>query len=178
MRDASHVFASDLLAGRRVVVAGEPPPLLARLGAEVRPLDADLDDEEAVAAAAGAGADVLVVDAGALFAAGGLDGLRAALDRTWNAVRAVATRAFVERERGGRIVMLAPRPGAGPHAEAARAGLENMARTLSIEWSRFGITTVTVAPGEETTGDEVAQLVAYLASPAAGYFSGTALVTA
>ena len=68
-----------------------------------------------------------------------------------------------------------PRPDAGEHAPAACAGLENLARTLSIEWARHGITTVTIAPGAETPAGEVAALTAYLASPAGAYFSGCLL---
>jgi NAD(P)-dependent dehydrogenase (short-subunit alcohol dehydrogenase family) len=106
--------------------------------------------------------------------------LGACLDASWNLTRAVANRAFLPRERGGRIVYLAPAPGAdrskiGQHADAARAGLENLARTLSIEWARHGITAVTIAPGTATAADEVAALTAYLASPAGAYFSGCLL---
>ena len=60
------------------------------------------------------------------------------------------------------------------HADAACAGLENLARTLSIEWARHGITPVTIAPGASAMG-EAAALVAYLASPAGAYFSGCLL---
>ena len=61
------------------------------------------------------------------------------------------------------------------HARAARAGLENLARTTSIEWARYGITTVAITPGRDTTGDTLAALCAYLASPAGAYFSGCVL---
>ena len=43
------------------------------------------------------------------------------------------------------ILLLAPPPG-DAHAEAARAGLENLARTLSIEWARLGIRPVAIHP--------------------------------
>ncbi|HXO18740.1 MAG TPA: hypothetical protein VOA87_02320, partial [Thermoanaerobaculia bacterium] len=76
---------------------------------------------------------------------------------------------------GGRIVYLAPAADTGEHAGAARAGLENLARTLSVEWARHAITAVTIAPGSATTAGEVARLVAYLASPAGAYFSGCLL---
>jgi NAD(P)-dependent dehydrogenase (short-subunit alcohol dehydrogenase family) len=92
--------------------------------------------------------------------------------------RAVVNRAFLLAERSppsGRIVYLAPASDAGEHAGAARAGLENLARTLSIEWARHGITLVTIAPGEATAAGEVAALCAYLASPAGAYFSGCLL---
>ena len=58
------------------------------------------------------------------------------MEAGWSITRAVAGRAFIERERPGRILYIAPRPGAGAHAEAMRAGLENLARTLSTEWAR------------------------------------------
>jgi NAD(P)-dependent dehydrogenase (short-subunit alcohol dehydrogenase family) len=92
----------------------------------------------------------------------------------------VAERAFLpgagrEQARGGRIVYVAPAPQGGAHAEAARAGLENLSRTLSIEWARHQTTTVTIAPGDETAAQELAALVAYLASPAGAYFSGCLL---
>ena len=121
---------------------------------------------------ASAGVDMLVVDGAALFAAGGL---RACLDGAWDATRAVVNCALLPAGRGGRIVYLAPVPGAGEGAEAARAGLENLARTLSVEWARHDITTVTIAPGMQSTDGEVGALVAYLASPAGAYFSGCRL---
>ena len=69
------------------------------------------------------------------------------------------------------IVLIAPPPGVA-HAVAARAGLENMARTLSIEWARRGIRPVAIAPGRTTSPAEIAELVAFLASPAGAYYSG------
>jgi NAD(P)-dependent dehydrogenase (short-subunit alcohol dehydrogenase family) len=73
---------------------------------------------------------------------------------------------------GGKIVMIAPRAGAGDFAEAAAAALENLARTLSVEWARHGITATALAPGAETTDAELAELVSFLVSPAGDYFSG------
>jgi NAD(P)-dependent dehydrogenase (short-subunit alcohol dehydrogenase family) len=150
------------------------------------------------------GFELLVVDAAGLLAAAtvGASGrpdaarvaLAACLDASWNVTRALAARVFLPRERGGRIVYLAPAPDGGEHSDAARAGLENLARTLSIEWSRHGITTVTVVPpastdtsstseasasawpaAPEAAAAEVAALSAYLASPAGAYFSGCLL---
>jgi hypothetical protein len=173
----------DLLAGRRVVVAGgSAPAALAGHGAEVSGLEADLADETATheAGAAAAPADVLLGRAVELFAAagGGTAGIRAALDHGWNAVRGLALASWIEHDRDGAVLLLAPRPDAGPGAEATRAGLENMARTLSIEWARFGVRTCAVAPGEETTPEETGDLLAYLASAAGAYVSGTVLATA
>lgn len=128
--------------------------------------------------------DVLVVDAGDIFAASaGLPGepesarlaLRACLQVSWDLTRALVSRAFIERERPGRILLLAPAPHAGVHARAARAGLENLARTLSIEWARHRLTAVAIAPGQQTAAADVAAVAAYLASPAGAYFSGCVL---
>jgi len=111
--------------------------------------------------------------------------LRTCLEASWNATRALATCAFLESGSGGRVVYLTPPPNAGGaemigHADAARAGLENLARTLSIEWARHGVTVVAIAPGARAAGrsspaGEVAALTAYLASPAGAYFSGCLL---
>jgi NAD(P)-dependent dehydrogenase (short-subunit alcohol dehydrogenase family) len=121
--------------------------------------------------------DALVVDGAGVFesAGGGRDGLRACLGTTWNVTRAVANAALIPSQRGGRIAYLAPAPGAGPHAPACCAGLENLARTLSIEWARHAITPVALAPGDLTEAHEAASIVAYLASPAGAYFSGCVL---
>jgi citronellol/citronellal dehydrogenase len=124
--------------------------------------------------------DLLFVDGASLFAAASVerearDALVACLEAAWIVTRAVAERAFIASESGGRIVYLAPARSAGVHAGAAAAGLENLARTLSIEWARYGITPVAIAPGVDTASGEVAALTAYLASPAGDYFSGCVL---
>ena len=131
--------------------------------------------------------DLLAVDAAGLFAAhapvGGREALVGCMDATWGFTRAVANKAFIARERGGRIVYVAPPSGGGTssqlpaQAEATRAALENLARTLSIEWARYGIAPLTIAPGSGSAAapGEVAALIAYLASPAGAYFSGCLL---
>jgi NAD(P)-dependent dehydrogenase (short-subunit alcohol dehydrogenase family) len=94
----------------------------------------------------------------------GTGAVPAALDEAWDAIRG----ALRDEQL---IVLIAPPPG-DAHAEAARAGLENMARTLSIEWARRGIRPVAITPGRTTSPAEIAELVAFLASPAGGYYSG------
>jgi hypothetical protein len=69
-------------------------------------------------------------------------------------------------------LFLAPRPDAGEYADAARAAFENLARTLSIEWARFGVTAVAIWPGAATTDGELAALISFLLSDAGGYFTG------
>jgi NAD(P)-dependent dehydrogenase (short-subunit alcohol dehydrogenase family) len=169
-----------LLGDVTVAIAGNPAHVAgacAALGAVTPALDADLLDEVAVTAAAVAlgPVDALVCDAGPAFraAGGGLEGLRAGLDGAWNATRAVFNGALLPGG-GGKVVLLAPRPGDGAHAGALRAALENTARTCSIEWARHDVRTTAVLPGDATTDDDIATLCAYLASRAGDYFSGCA----
>ena len=125
------------------------------------------------------------------------------LEGTWLMTHAVATRAMIPAG-GGRIVNVTLSPHHGlpgmAHSAAARAGVENMTRTLSIEWARFGIRLVAIASGHFATealekyprpvyegvartvplgrlGDpaEQAWLVAYLASAAGDYHSGAVI---
>ncbi len=96
------------------------------------------------------------------------DGVLAALDGAWEAIRAHAL-----PPGPALILLIAPPPGDQHHA-AARAGLENLARTLSIEWARHGVRPVAILPGARTTGDELAELVAFLASRAGAYYAGCA----
>jgi NAD(P)-dependent dehydrogenase (short-subunit alcohol dehydrogenase family) len=167
----TEVLRTDVLRGVRALVAAPPgeasfaPAIAERtsaLGAAARRLEVDPAGEEA-----GGEADVLVWDGSAAAAA------LATLDGAWLVVRPVA-RAMTG---GGLIVLIAPPPG-DPQAEAARAGLETMARTLSIEWARLGVRPVAVLPGAATEAGDVAELVAYLASPAGAYFSGCRLALA
>ena len=83
------------------------------------------------------------------------------------------------------------------HTGAARAGVENLTKTLAIEWAQFGLRVNAVAPGViETTGTrqyppmllesakkstplhrlghpaEVAHLIVYLASRQADFVTG------
>jgi hypothetical protein len=109
------------------------------------------------------GADVLVHQAETPADA---DGVRHALDEAWDAIRA-----HMLPPDEGMIILVAPPPG-DAHREAARAGLENLARTLSIEWARHRIRPVAILPG--TDREATAELVAFLASAAGAYYSGCA----
>jgi citronellol/citronellal dehydrogenase len=123
---------------------------------------------------------------------------------TWQMTHAAATKAFIPQKEG-KVVSVTVSPHMGfpgmVHTGAARAAVENMMRTLSVEWARFEIKTVALAIGQfdtETlrtkypkaivdnvaktvpmgrlgTEDEMAWLVAYLASPAGDFFSGCVL---
>ena len=91
-----------------------------------------------------------------------------ALDETWDAIRA---HMLPPGRTNGLIVLIAP-PRGDAHREATRAGIENLARTLSIEWARYATRAVAILAGEEPGA--VAELVAVLASPAGAYYSGCA----
>jgi NAD(P)-dependent dehydrogenase (short-subunit alcohol dehydrogenase family) len=197
--------AGPQLAAEQGAFARAVESALTQLGARVACLDAmngeRAAEEDALQAAAeralaGPGRiEMLVVDGGGIFAAAGAGraGLGVCLQAAWDVTRALANAAFIgEGRHGGRIVYLAPPapdPAAAagaatpatataapePHAAAARAGLENLGRTLSVEWARHGVTTVTIAPSASTAPGDVSALVAYLASPAGAYFSGCVL---
>jgi citronellol/citronellal dehydrogenase len=121
------------------------------------------------------------------------------LDAPWFLTQAVAQRWMI-RNGGGRVisVVLCPERGiAGmAHSSAARAGMGALTRTLAMEWGRHGIALNCVAPGWiDTEGvrgygldlddvaaqvpmkrlgsaAEVGDLIAFLASPVAGYITG------
>jgi citronellol/citronellal dehydrogenase len=131
--------------------------------------------------------------------------IRLNVEGTWLMTHTVATRAMIPDARGGKIVNVTLSPHHGlpgmAHSSAARAAVENLTRVLSIEWARFGIRLVALAAGQfatETlrtkypkpvvegvagtvplgrlgTEEEFAWLVAYLASPAGDFVSGSVL---
>jgi NAD(P)-dependent dehydrogenase (short-subunit alcohol dehydrogenase family) len=120
--------------------------------------------------------EMLIVDAATMYGSRpGTAQLGACMQATWAITRSVFNLALLPAGRGGRILYLAPPAGTGEHSDAARAGLENLSRTLSIEWARHGVTAVTIAPGAATAPGEVGALAAFLASPAGAYFSGCLL---
>jgi citronellol/citronellal dehydrogenase len=123
---------------------------------------------------------------------------------TWHMTHAAATKAFIPQE-GGKVISVTLSPHQGMpgmvHSGAARAAVENMMKTLSIEWARFGIRLCAVAAGQFDTEvlrtkypkavsenvartvplgrlgtpEEMAWLIAFLASPAGDFFSGAVL---
>jgi citronellol/citronellal dehydrogenase len=130
--------------------------------------------------------------------------VRLNLEGTWLMTHAVATKAMIPSGRGGKIISVTLSPHGGlpamAHSSAARAGVENLMKVLSIEWARFNIRTTALAAGHFRTdalkkypqqvqdgvartvpigrlgeAEEHAWLVAYLCSPAGDYYSGTVL---
>jgi hypothetical protein len=162
------IFRQGLLEDSSIALSGAVPAelrgLLRSLGARLHEPDPELasdDGRMSAWARATAPLDVLICTEGT-----GEDG---SLARTWATVRGVAAEAFIPRGKG-RIILLAP-----PHDAVAAAGLENLARTLSVEWARFGVITVAIAPNAAATDEHLAQLVAFLCSPAGAYYSGCRL---
>jgi citronellol/citronellal dehydrogenase len=130
--------------------------------------------------------------------------MRLNVEGTWLMTHAVATRAMIPAG-GGKIVnvTLSPHHGlpAMAHSSAARAAVENLTRVLSIEWARFGIRLTALAAGhfetetlktkyprqvvESVAGtvplgrlgqpEELAWLVAFIATPGGDYLSGAVL---
>ena len=183
---ATELLRPGLLQGSTIAVAGADPlgphavataAALRELGAIVQEVAVDPHgDDEPVEAAfvSDAPLHALVWDAAGTFGGDPADPLRAALDGAWLATRAAVNARFIPGGAGGLVLYLAPPPG-DERAAAARAGLENLARICSIEWARLAIRPVALLPGVATTPDQVAALVAYLASPAGAYYSGCRL---
>ena len=73
---------------------------------------------------------------------------------TWLMTHAAATKAFIP-QGGGKVLSVTLSPHNGMpgmvHSGAARAAVENMMRTLSVEWARFGIRTCALAAGQFDT---------------------------
>jgi hypothetical protein len=178
------VLRQNLLRGRAIALAGGVPgaigEALAGLGARVETIDGDErlgEDEERVGdwARTRAPLDAVVYDARGAFGEGADAALAVALERSWVAVREVATGALIPADGPGKVLLIGPRPDAGPLAEAARAALENVARTLSVEWARHDVTAAMIAPGDTTSDEQLAELVCFLVSEAGGYVSGCRL---
>jgi len=211
--------------GARVAVCGRREEPLARVRAEIEAaggsclaVPADLREPSDVERVVGAtverlGAlDVLVNNAGGQFTApaeeisdNGWSAVeRVTVDAVWSMTRAVATRAMIPGG-GGLIVFVGFSPLRGipgfAHAAAGRAAVANLASGLALEWSRYGIRTVCVAPGTILTegldgyGDEavegwarsvplgrlgrpeeVASVIAFLSSAGGAYVTGTTIV--
>jgi len=212
-------------SGARVAVCGRRGELLDETrvaveagGGECHAVPCDIREPEQVEALVAAvidrfGAiDVLVANAGGQFAAPAEEisgkGWRAVerlnLEANWDLTSRVATESMIP-SRGGLIVFVGFSPRRGiptfAHACATRAALENLASSLALEWSRYGIRSVclscgpieteglasygpdsleesrrTVPLGRLGTAGEVGETVAFLASPGGAFITGTTIL--
>jgi citronellol/citronellal dehydrogenase len=131
--------------------------------------------------------------------------IRLNLEGTWLMTHAVATKAFIPSGHGGRVISVTLTPHTGlagmAHSSAARAAVENLMKVLAIEWARYRINLVAVAPGVVDTDtfrtkyppevvefwarntlagrlvapEEVARTIAFLASPGGDSISGSVI---
>ena len=129
--------------------------------------------------------------------------MRLNLDATWYLTTQVAARSMLPQGYG-KVVCITMTPSRGmpgmTHSSASRAAVESLVRTWAAEWASRGVRAVAVAPGIVHTEamerygidpaqvatvvpagrlqrpEEVAELVAFVASPAGDYITGTTLV--
>ncbi|MCQ9165865.1 SDR family oxidoreductase [Arthrobacter sp. STN4] len=206
-----------VLAGRRVELLEGTAELVRAAGSEAAVVPGDIREPGQVtelvdkALEAYGRIDVLVNNAGGQFQARAedisLNGWRAvhrlSVEAVWNLTHEVAVRSMIPN-RSGLLVFMAFSPHRGipgmVHATAARAAIENLASGLALEWSRYGIRSVAVAPGsivseglEQYTDqarreweqgvplgrlgrpEDVSEVIAFLATDAARYITGTTI---
>lgn len=206
--------AKVALCGRRPEPLAKATEELGRAGIEAFTTTCDIRDADQVKACVEAvkqrfgKIDILVNNAGGQFPSAaetlssrGFEAVvRNNLLGTFNVTQAVATLVLIPQQRGRIVNVIAQVSRGFPgmvHTGAARAGVENMTKTLAVEWAAHGIRVNAVAPGViKTTGtdqyppelleraarqaplrrigtaNEVAHLIVYLASRQADFITG------
>jgi len=216
--ELARLGATVIGCGRRAEPLDSAVAEIQSLGGRAERVAMDIRDEQAVEALFGGvlerhgRVDLLLNNAGGQFLspaeAISPKGFRTVIELnvvgTWLMTHAAATKAMIP-QGGGKVISVTLSPHHGMpgmvHSGAARAAVENMMRTLSIEWARHGIRLCALAAGQfdtETlrtkyprevvdnvagtvplgrlgTEEEMAWLVAYLASPAGDFFSGSVI---
>jgi citronellol/citronellal dehydrogenase len=196
------------LAETAEMIAAEGGPAAESVAMDIRDEDAPNELVDGVLERHGR-LDVLVNNAGGQFLSPAEaitpKGFRTVIELnvqgTWLMTHAAATKAFIP-QGGGKVLSVTLSPHNGMpgmvHSGAARAAVENMMRTLSVEWARFGIRLCAVAAGQFDTEvlrtkypkqvaenvhrtvplgrlgtpEEMAWLIAYIASPGGDFLSG------
>jgi citronellol/citronellal dehydrogenase len=213
-RTLCELGAAVAIAGRDAEKLERARTKLAGAGGTVHAATCDIREVDQIAAfVAGARAalgeiSVLVNNAGGQFPmpAEGLSPrgwdavIRNNLNGTFYMTREVATASMIPKRRGRIVNVIANVARGFPgmvHTGAARAGVDNMTKTLAVEWAQYDIAVNSVAPGiirssgtdrypeelvemsrQQTpvkrlgTPEEVAELCAYLASDAASFVTG------
>ena len=216
--ELARLGATVIGCGRRAEPLAETVSEIEGMGGNAESQAMDIRDDEAVEALFDGvmerhgRVDMLVNNAGGQFLspaeAISPKGFRTVIELnvvgTWLMTHAAASKAFIP-QRSGKVVSVTISPHNGMpgmvHSGAARAAVENMMRTLSIEWARFNVKLCAIAAGQfdtETlrtkypapvaehvhrtvplqrlgTEEEMAWMVAYLASPAGDFVSGAVL---
>jgi citronellol/citronellal dehydrogenase len=213
-RDLGLLGAKVAIASRKRERIEAAKAALAETGVKVFGATCDIRETEQVAALVDdvmkelGPIDVLVNNAGGQFptaaehlATKGWDAvIRNNLSGTFYMTQAVAQKSMIPRKKG-RIVNVVANVARGfpgmIHTGAARAGVENMTKTLAVEWAQYDIQVNAIAPGvirssgvdqyppeivemsrQRTpakrlgTVDEVSDLACYLASDAASFVTG------
>ena len=212
--------------GAHVVLVGRTPEKLetvqqeiASLGGEATPFTCNIRDEERVQAlfadvlAARGALHGLVNNAGGQFLSPAefisKKGFHAVVETNLTGTFLMCREAYNQtmRDNGGVIVNMLMENWRGfpgmAHSAAARAGIENLTKTLAVEWARSGVRINAVAPGLiESSGldnypdvakqfiqnvvqdipfkrmgteSETAAAIVFLLSPAASYISGESI---
>lgn len=216
------VAATEMgLLGAKIAICGRrPAPLqnavseLEASGVEAFGAPCDIREPEAIASYVDAvlerfgHIDVLINNAGGQFPTtaetlspkGFAAVVRNNLIGTWAMTHAVANKAMIPQKRGRIVNVIAQIIRGFPgmvHTGAARAGVDNMTKTLAVEWALHGIRVNAVAPGVIVTSgtkqyppalldtaekanplkrlgtaEEVSHLITYLASRYADFVAG------
>lgn len=206
--------AKIAICGRRPQPLQEAVTLLESNGIEAFAAPCDIREPEAIAAYVDSvlerfgKIDVLINNAGGQFPTtaetlspkGFAAVIRNNLTGTWTMTHAVANKAMIPQKRGRIVNIIAQIIRGFPgmvHTGAARAGVDNMTKTLAVEWALHGIRVNAIAPGViVTTGtkqyppelldnaekanplkrlgtaEEVSHLITYLASRYADFVAG------
>jgi citronellol/citronellal dehydrogenase len=159
-----------LQVGARVAIGSRKPEHLEPTVRELSPLGelialpCDIREPESVAAFVGGvlarfgRIDVLVNNAGGQFPSTaeqltprGFEAVvRNNLNGTFNMTHAVATRALIPQRAGSIVNVIANIARGFPgmaHTGAARAGVDNLTKSLAVEWAQFDVRVNAVAPG-------------------------------
>ena len=163
--ELARLGATVIGCGRRPEPIEETAAMIAEAGGKGEAQSMDIRDEEAVDALIEGilerhgKLDVLVNNAGGQFLSPAEaitpKGFRTVIELnvvgTWLMTHAAATKAFIP-QGGGKVLSVTLSPHAGMpgmvHSGAARAAVENMMKTLSIEWSQHGVKLCALAAGQ------------------------------